>query len=213
MYIGKVIIKMSDNDVQNDILSAAAKIFIEKGKSGARMQEIANEAGVNKMLLHYYFKNKDLLFHEVLKSTLIEFYNSVFRLSFKETSFKENLALFIDRHFEFLYEKRNVLGFLSWEFRNNEKEMREMITNIFQKIGDEPIAAFSDKLREAAENGEIRQINARDFMLNIYSLNAFFFIALPLIHLFEGTDEKDIQQLLENRKKEIFRLLWNDIKA
>lgn len=204
---------MSDNDVQIEILSAATKIFIEKGKSGARMQEIADAAGVNKMLLHYYFKNKDQLFHEVLKNTLIEFYNSVFRLSFQEKSFKDNLALFIDKHFEFLYEKKNVLGFLSWEFRNNEKEIREMIINIFQKIGDGPISDFTNKLREATENGEIKEINAKDFMLNLYSLNAFFFIAFPFIRLCEGTEEKDIQKLLENRKKEIFRLLWNDIKA
>lgn len=204
---------MNEKEVKKDILNAATNVFINKGKSGARMQEIADEAGVNKMLLHYYFKSKDVLFHEVLKNTLTELYYSVFKIILKEKSFKDNLAVFIDKHFEFLYEKRNILGFISWEFRNSEKEMKEMLTSVFEKIGDGPMNVFGDKLQEATKNGEIRQINVKDFILNLYSLNAFFFIALPFIRLCESTDEKDLQELFENRKKEIFRLLWNDIKA
>ena len=53
------------NTTEIAILSAAKKIFSFKGKDGATMQEIANEAGINKALLHYYFRSKDLLFEQV----------------------------------------------------------------------------------------------------------------------------------------------------
>ena len=49
------------------IMEAAKKVFHCKGFDGARMQEIADEAGVNKSLVHYYFRNKDNLFNAVFE--------------------------------------------------------------------------------------------------------------------------------------------------
>ena len=56
-----------DLNTEQKILLAAKKIFVEKGLEGARMQEIANEAGINKALLHYYFRSKDKLFEGVFR--------------------------------------------------------------------------------------------------------------------------------------------------
>src|SRR5215471_12623212 len=50
-----------DRDTEQRILDAAHVVFIRRGTAGARMQEIAEEAGVNKALLHYYFRNKGRL--------------------------------------------------------------------------------------------------------------------------------------------------------
>ena len=50
---------------EEKILSAARKIFTTKGMAGARMQDIANEAGINKALLHYYYRDKEKLFETI----------------------------------------------------------------------------------------------------------------------------------------------------
>ena len=52
------------------IIQAAQQVFIRKGMDVARMQEIADEAGINKALLHYYFHSKELLFKEVFYGIL-----------------------------------------------------------------------------------------------------------------------------------------------
>ena len=54
-----------DKKTEEKILDAAMEVFIQKGKAGARMQEIADEAGINKALLHYYYRSKDKLFESV----------------------------------------------------------------------------------------------------------------------------------------------------
>ena len=51
-----------------EILNAAKEVFQQKGMAGARMQEIADRAHINKTLLHYYFRSKQLLFEAVFKS-------------------------------------------------------------------------------------------------------------------------------------------------
>ena len=52
------------------ILQAAQAVFLEKGLAGARMQEIADRAGINKALLHYYFRSKEKLSETVVHQTM-----------------------------------------------------------------------------------------------------------------------------------------------
>jgi len=58
-----------DATTEEKIVEAARTIFIKKGLSGARMQEIADEAGINKAMLHYYFRSKDMLFEMIFRQS------------------------------------------------------------------------------------------------------------------------------------------------
>lgn len=60
--------KTKDEDTQEQILEAAKHIFQSKGMDGARMQEIADKAGINKAMLHYYYRSKQLLLEAVFKN-------------------------------------------------------------------------------------------------------------------------------------------------
>ena len=59
-------------ETEKIIIKAAHEVFIEKGLQGARMQEIADRAGINKALLHYYFRSKDKLFDAVFQDIIKE---------------------------------------------------------------------------------------------------------------------------------------------
>lgn len=58
----------SDESTRSKILEAAQKEFIQNGLRGARMQEIADRAEINKALLHYHFRNKESLYLAVVQS-------------------------------------------------------------------------------------------------------------------------------------------------
>jgi hypothetical protein len=53
---------------KENILNAAKTEFALHGFSGARLAVIAENSGVNKALIHYYFQSKDLLYKNVWKS-------------------------------------------------------------------------------------------------------------------------------------------------
>ena len=57
----------TDKQTEEKIFEAATEVFIEKGMDGARMQDIADHAGINKALLHYYYRTKDQLFNAVFE--------------------------------------------------------------------------------------------------------------------------------------------------
>ena len=58
---------VADDGTEQRILDAADAVFVRRGTDGARMQEIAAEAGVNKALLHYYYRTKDGLAEAVFR--------------------------------------------------------------------------------------------------------------------------------------------------
>ena len=63
---------MNDTEIEtrDQILQAAVQIFCDQGLDGARMQQIADAAGVNKAMLHYYFRSKAGLFKECVRELL-----------------------------------------------------------------------------------------------------------------------------------------------
>ena len=56
---------LKDSTTEEKILEAAKEVFMKYGLYGARMQDIADTAGINKALLHYYFRSKEKLFDAV----------------------------------------------------------------------------------------------------------------------------------------------------
>ena len=58
---------------EQKILDAAKKVFETQGYTGARMQQIADEAGISKASLHYYFRSKENLFERIFDETMSDF--------------------------------------------------------------------------------------------------------------------------------------------
>jgi len=203
---------MKEKQVEQDIINAAVKIFVEKGKDGARMQEIADSAGVNKMLLHYYYKDKDTLFLEVVRKVAAGLYGSVMEESMNTLTFREFLSVFIDRHFDFLYERKDTFQFLLWELSRRQMDLKSIVSGAYSPSGKNPFELLSDKLKDAAAKGEIREVDITGFILNLFSLDLFMFLALPVVREIVPMDDAELAGAMEQRKKEVFRLLWNDIK-
>lgn len=203
---------MREKQVEQDIINAAVKVFVEKGKDGARMQEIADTAGVNKMLLHYYFKDKNTLFFEVLKKIVADLYDNVFNEDMDDLTFKDFLTVFINRHFDFLNEKKYTFQFLLWELSRQKLDLKNIIFDSYNSYGKNPFEILTSRLDEAVAKGEIREVDPTEFVMNLFSLDLFMFIALPIIREIVSMDDEELAGVIEQRKKEVFRLLWNDIK-
>ena len=97
--------KSKDENTEEQILEAAISIFQTKGMDGARMQEIADKAGINKAMLHYYYRSKKLLFEAVFKNAfsllapqLNNILNDDSSIEEKIKSFTSNYITFIIKH-------------------------------------------------------------------------------------------------------------------
>lgn len=195
------------DNTEEKILEAAQSVFVEKGMDGARMQEIANEAGINKALLHYYFRTKEKLFEAIFKSVFQQILPNLMEMVYSEVPFEEKLDEFVDKYITILMKNPFVPTFILKEMNRDP----DFLASILKNNGLQPQKIF-DMFEKEMEAGKIRKMDPRDLLVNVLGLCIFPVAAKPLltIMLFEG-DKKAYNKFLENRKNTIKDFILNSI--
>jgi len=165
-------------DTEKVILNAARKVFIAKGFHGARMQEIADEAAINKALLHYYFRSKEKLFQQILKDTFSVFFpNMLMFVSNENVPFQDKIAEFIRRYIELISQNPFIPAFLISEMHQNPNGVANFIEstgmNIYE-IGSRFKALVKRELN-------LSNAEANHFIVNLISMCIFPFVGRPLL--------------------------------
>lgn len=191
------------------ILKAAEDEFIEKGYGNARMMSIAARAGVSHSMLHYYYRSKEELFQKVFNSKIELISSILYGLYDENESFLTIVRKFAERQFD---ECRKNPGFLLFMVRDIipvPENLKKVVALAEDQIPEhlEHLQSILDK--ESAE-GKIRKINILDLMLNVISINASSFIAIPVLR--ELSPEIDIDKFLENRKKSNIDFLLSSLR-
>ena len=192
---------------ENNILNAAKEIFQKKGMAAARMQEIADEAGINKAMLHYYYRSKQLLFEAVFKSAfsmlapqLNEIINADNSLFDKITNFTYNYITFIVKH-------PYLPNFIIQELNRNPEFVKKVFSDKLPNIGK-----FRNQIENDAKAGLIKPIKAEQLFINILALNVFPFVGAPLIKGFLNLNDDEFIKLMHERKTEVSDFIINAIK-
>ena len=117
-----------DRNTEGIVLAAAKKVFILKGMDGARMQEIADEAGINKSLLHYYFRSKEKLFEEIFKDTFAKFIPKIDVLLSSNKSLEDKIKEFVKEYLELLQKNPHLPQFILQELNRNPDRLVELMS-------------------------------------------------------------------------------------
>jgi TetR/AcrR family transcriptional regulator len=189
------------------IMEAAKKVFHEKGFEGARMQEIADEAGINKALLHYYYRSKENLFHDVFKDALREIFAQLFAIAEKEAPLEEKIRSIFHDYISFLQKNSYIPGFILAELHKNP----ERLTAVFKEAGISPVQLF-ERIKGSVGDDSIRDLDHRHFIINILSLCIFPIVAKPIIQTIFDLSGKEYNQFIEQRKTLLPEFFMNAIR-
>ena len=190
---------MAENDklTEERIFEAATEVFIHKGMDGARMQDIAGHAGINKALLHYYFRTKDQLFNavfEMIAKKILKKFAPVFD---ENLSLDEKIRFFFKEHITFLQENPGLPGFILNEVNRNPARIKKLLSNIdFELLWQNLYEQHKDEL----EKYNITKAAMPQLMISIAAMSVFPFAARGII---EGILEKagiDFNKYIEERK-------------
>ena len=126
---------MAENDKQTEdkIFEAATEVFINKGMDGSRMQDIANHAGINKSLLHYYFRTKDKLFNAVFEKIAEQLFKRFAPVFDEKLSLEEKIRFFYREHIEFLKNNPRLPSFILNEINRNPERIRKLLRTLILK--------------------------------------------------------------------------------
>jgi TetR/AcrR family transcriptional regulator len=196
------------SDTENKIIKAARKIFIKNGMSGTRMQHIADEAKINKSLLHYYFRSKEKLFDAVFRYALFRFIPKIGGVLNSDKPLFEKVELLTGQYITALMKNPFIPMFVLHEINTNPKKLYELI----KKAGITP-EKYVEQIKRENRRGVITDINPEQLVINILSLCVFPIAARPLLQrIFFGNDSGRYKQFLESRKKEVAKFVINSIK-
>lgn len=196
------------NTTESAILNAAKEIFERKGMAAARMQEIADEAGINKSMLHYYYRSKQLLFEAVFKSAFSMLAPQLNEIINADTSIFDKIRNFSSNYISFVIKHPYLPNFIIQELNRNPDFVKKLVA----EKNFPNISKFKQQVNEKVEEGIIKPIKAEQLFINIISLNIFPFIGAPLLKGFVNVNDETYKQLMEDRKTEVAEFIINAIK-
>lgn len=190
------------------ILRAAHDTFLANGFDGTSMQMIADSAGINKALLHYYFRSKDKLFHAVFIDIFGKFVPPLLGIMTSDKPFFERLESFIELYIDNINKNPLVPLFILHELKRDPDHLIQII----HSSGIHPELIIS-LMKKEIEQGTIIEMDPRHLFINILSLCIFPFAAKPLMKgLFYNDSDKEYSIFIESRKKEVSRFIINAIR-
>ncbi len=197
---------MKEDSPEKKILEAAKFVFSKKGYSGARMQEIADKAGINKSLLHYYFRSKEKLYDHIFTELTNEFFPDFNKILVSDSNLFKVIEVFFDNHISLLQKNKNIPIFIISELNNNPEKIYKKMLGDFAE--NSPVALLKVKIKEGIAQGLIREdVNEINLLINMLSLSIFPFLSAPMLKLVSGFSEEKFTLLLEQRKKELPKLI------
>jgi AcrR family transcriptional regulator len=198
-------------NMEEKILAAAERFFLEKGFGLTSTTEIAKEAGCNQALVHYYFRTKLHLFERIFEGKVKLFIMSFFEISSEDIPFTEKLRRKISSHYDILLENPYLPYLVINELLTNDERIKSVKEKLAPYIGS-VLAQFERELSEEIRKGTIRQMSAFDLILSIVSLDVFPFISAPIMKNVLGLDDAALHGILVKRKDENIEIVLRSLR-
>lgn len=200
----------TDPGIKERILASAIAIFSSQGR-GARMEHIAQHAGVNKALVYYHFQNRETLYKAAFKKQfrilLGEVEAQLRGNEFPQESCVASLKILVRSHFRAVSRHKDCVRFFAGAAADDPELVRTIVSEMTKEGRPPLLKTVLDLIESGIKNGELRKVNPKQFMISMVSLNLFFFVARPIAETFLDLQIEDEELFLEERLTSILDLL------
>ncbi|MBX7107433.1 MAG: TetR/AcrR family transcriptional regulator [Chitinophagales bacterium] len=197
-----------DLSTEQKILSAARKVFLLRGMHGARMQEIADTAGINKALLHYYFRNKNRLFEAVFREGFQRLLPKFELMGSPDLPLSGKVEQFVHGYMDVLMDNPFLPGFVLHEINQDPDKFEKLF---MPKGAVSRNKKFMQQLADDIKKKSTVPVDPRQLMVNMLSLCIFPFAAKPMICKMMGMSDKEFKQFIAIRKQLIPSMILQSI--
>jgi len=203
----------AEQNTEQKILDAAKEVFQKKGMTGARMQEIADKAGINKALLHYYYRTKEKLFEKAFEAAFSLFYPKVKKMLISDKTVLEKIEFFVYSYMDMLRKHPYIPGFIINELNRNPDILLKIFEKNIELKSDKIIENFQKQINEEVEAGILRPVDARNLMTNIIGLCVFPIISRPILQgILFNDDKKEFDSFISKREELVMEFVVNALK-
>ena len=188
------------DQTKSRILDAAVREFSENGLAGARTEQIAEVAGVNKALLYYYFHSKDELYAAVLEGLFLQQRAAIASARQapsppQSTSSRQELRAYVNGAIDFVVAHPNFPKLIQREMMNRSAQVRHLMRRFwlptFQRL--------ESAIRRGIKTGEFRRVDPQHAVFSIIAMTVFYFAAAPMLKDLLGRDSLNPRAVASRR--------------
>jgi TetR/AcrR family transcriptional regulator len=183
------------------ILKSALEEFAHEGVTGARTDEIARRAGVNKALLYYYFKDKEGLYAAALEQVFTGLHDHVMQvLDHAGLPPREKLLKYVAAHFDYIASSPVYPRLVQREFmRTTGKTLSPVASRILERYGKPIYMKLAALIRDGVESGDFRDLDPLQTLTSMLGTIVFYFISLPAQQVMAPGDPSSPERIAARR--------------
>lgn len=181
------------------------------------MQDIADEAGVNQALLHYYFRSKDRLATAVFLRAANRLVPAVLGIFAAADPLEVKIERFVHTYIDTVRQNPFIPAYLFAEVHHHPERLLEAVAD---RLGGAPavhVRPVLDRLQEQIDAevaaGRFRPVPALHLLASTIALCVFPFLARPILHFAAGMDDAAFERFLDERRAEIPRFILGGLRA
>ena len=170
------------------ILDAAVRAFSENGLAGARTEQIAEAAGVNKALLYYYFQGKEALYAAALEAVAERVVANSMAVLQSANSAGERLVRFALNHFDRIHSQRAFQTLMQQEMMRLHRGEKNALTPLIEKAFRPMMGTVEKLIAEGQQTGELVHTDSLQMMYAALGANVFYFLSAPVVRPLQGSN-------------------------
>jgi AcrR family transcriptional regulator len=190
-------------DARTRILDAADAIFVRRGIDGARMQEIADRAGVNKALLHYYFRTKADLARAVWHRIASSFVPGIFQMMASDLPLDDKIDQFVDSYHTRLTRHPYLLAYVVSEAARRPDLVDDFYSSEKRLAARRMVRKLRAQIDDRVKAKKMAPVSAEQFLVTLASSCLFPFAARPMIGEVLGLGPSQVRGFMEQRRREL----------
>ena len=196
-----------DRDTEQRILDGAHAVFLRRGTAGARMQEIAREAGVNSALLHYYFRTKDRLAAAVFQRAAGQLLPAVIRVLGSDAELEAKVEQVVDIELRQLLATPYLPGYILSELTHHPERVTQLVASAAgstpAEIGARVFKVLRAQINARVKARRMHPIAPEQFTVNLLALCVFPFAARPMVMALAGLNDAGFDTFINRRRREL----------
>ena len=203
-------------DAEMRILDAARSVVIRRGTAGARMQEIAAEAGVNQALLHYYYRSKEQLAGAVFEQMAARMFPMVIQALAMDASIDQKIDRIVAVYHENLIANPFLPGYILSELHHHPERIQSLLAKAGggdpRQVMQPLFGLLGLQIEARVREGAMRPIAAEQFVVSLVSLCIFPFAARPMLGMMLGLDDAAFPAFIDERRRTLADFFRNALR-
>lgn len=205
-----------DLDTESRILDAAHTVFLLRGTAGARMADIAREAGVNQALLHYYFRSKERLAEAVFGRAAVRLLPPVVAILASDLDLESKVERVVAHELEQLAATPHLPAYILAELNHHPERSGQLMRTLTgldpSRVRPDVFVVLGRQITERVRAGTMRPIGVEQFAVNLIALCVFPFAARPMLMTLAGWDAAGFSAFIEERKRTLPAFFLNALR-